>query len=209
MAKYYFYIFLSIVLLAALILCLIVSYWFRYWYKKNLEMWSQRALELGIDYESKNLDGDYLVGDYRGMNYWIYGGISYMHERKCDPRIEMNIDNPYQVKISFQKKAIIHLILDQFGSRGDEIGHAEFDESFYLRSEPMNLVPRILKSSELPSRLVDLNRKYPLRFKLSGDICYIEVKGFEYSMECLKPFLDITYDFKQSVEQAISYYPSF
>jgi hypothetical protein len=152
-----------------------------------------------MDYERRNL-----VGNYRGLNYWIYEGEG----RSYDPRIEMKIENPYQVKIFFIKKYIIRLIFDQFGSRGDEIGHAEFDESFYLRSEPKNLAARILKSSELSSRLVDLNRKYPLRLELSGDIFYIEVKGFEYSMECLKPFLDIAYDFKQSVEQAISYYPS-
>ena len=120
------------------------------------------------------------------------------------PRIEMNIDNPYQVKISFFKRTTFHPIR----VLGDKIGHAEFDESFYLRSEPKNLAARILKSSELLSRLVDLNRKYPLRLKLSGDVFYIEVKGFEYSMECLKPFLDIAYDFKQSVELATHYYPS-
>ena len=193
MEKYYLYIFLSIVLLPALIIGLVVQYWL----KKSLEMRSERALRLGMDYDERGN----LVGNYRGLNYWIY--VDSSGERMPYPRIEMNIDNPYQVKISFFT-SIFHSIR----VLGDKIGHAEFDESFNLRSEPKNLAARILKSSELSSRLVDLNRKYPLRLKLSGDIFYIEVKGFEYSMECLKPFLDIAYDFKQSVEQATSYYPS-
>ena len=206
MEKYYFYIFLSIALLAGLIVGLIISLWIRFSGKKNFEMWSERALRLGMDYEGGNL-----VGNYQGLNYWIYPASYSDEDRIAYPRIEMKIGNPHQVKISLLQPTIFHFIRETFwfGFGGDEIGYAEFDESFYLSSKPKNLAARILKSSELSSRLVDLNRKYPLRLKLSGDIFYIEVKGFEYSMECLKPFLDIAYDFKQSVEQAISYYPSF
>ena len=202
MEKYYIYICLSIVILAGLVLGLVV----RYWLKKELEEWSERALRLGMDYKRHSHS---LVGNYRGLDYWIEPvGIDYQTERICGPRILMKIDNPYQVKVLIIKKGIILFIFDQFGSRGDEIGHAEFEKTFYLKSEPKNLAARILKSSELSSRLVDLNIKYPLRIELSGDLFSIEVNGFDYSMEFLKPFLEIAYDLKQSVEQATHYYPS-
>ena len=57
MAKYYFYIFLSIVLLAALIVGLVV----RYLYKKGLEKRSETALRLGMNYDERGN----LVGNYR------------------------------------------------------------------------------------------------------------------------------------------------